>query len=115
MKVFQVKSNDKLPVIIRQGMNAVVHCNEKSTSVETNGEVIEGFEYEGVVIEDGISYNEDALVEVATKFLAKEYLNQTDWIVTKINEYQVIGKDIDELLSKYAEQLTKREEARTKA
>ena len=112
MKLLQVKSNETLPVVIRQGNSAIVHCNERPYTTISNEQTIEGFEYDGVVVEDGISYTDQALVEIANRDLAQAYLDETDWIVVKINEYQVRGKAIDELLEKYAEQLDKREAAR---
>lgn len=42
-------------------------------------------------------------------FTAKTYLKNTDYIVIKIYEAVIKGQDTSELLSKYAEQLTKRE------
>lgn len=43
----------------------------------------------------------------------KAYLTSTDWVVTKINEYAIQGEDTSDLLTKYADILTKRAEART--
>ena len=43
---------------------------------------------------------------------AKTYLSSTDWIVTKINEAQVLGKDINPLLTKYTTELQERQSAR---
>lgn len=43
---------------------------------------------------------------------AKTYLASTDWIVTKINEAQIKGEVITELLTKYNTELVKREECR---
>lgn len=43
---------------------------------------------------------------------AKNYLASTDWIVTKLNEYNLLGIDIVPLLEKYSIELTKREECR---
>lgn len=40
---------------------------------------------------------------------AKSYLTKTDYIVIKINEAVIKGQDTSELLSKYADQLSKRE------
>lgn len=44
---------------------------------------------------------------------AKQLLNDTDWIVVKINEASVQGEDVSALLTQYADQLTARAEART--
>ena len=43
---------------------------------------------------------------------AKRYLKETDWIVVKINEYQLSGEDISPLLDKYAVELQTRKEKR---
>ena len=43
---------------------------------------------------------------------AKAYLSSTDYIVTKLSEYQALGESTAELLDKYAEVLTQRKEAR---
>lgn len=45
---------------------------------------------------------------------AIEYLESTDWVVTKISEATVIGGDVDELLTKYQDILDARDVARTK-
>lgn len=42
----------------------------------------------------------------------KAYLSSTDWIVTKISDYQIRGNDISPLLVKYESELTERENAR---
>lgn len=42
-------------------------------------------------------------------FEAKEYLNDTDWVVIKLNEASLKEKDIDLLLEKYADILTERD------
>ena len=44
---------------------------------------------------------------------AKRYLEDTDWIVTKIAEAQVLGGDITDLLTKYSTELAQREVSRT--
>lgn len=43
---------------------------------------------------------------------AKQYLTDTDWIVVKLQEAQLLGSDISEMLTKYSTELTKREECR---
>ena len=43
---------------------------------------------------------------------AKSYLAETDWVVIKINEAQVLGEAIQDLLVKYKEILDKRQECR---
>lgn len=43
---------------------------------------------------------------------AKRYLEDTDWIVTKIAELQALGVDIAELLTKYSTELAQREASR---
>lgn len=43
----------------------------------------------------------------------KSYLMDTDWIVAKISEVQLLGGDTSTLLSQYADILTAREVART--
>lgn len=40
------------------------------------------------------------------------YLKSTDWIITKLNEYKLLGIDIAPLLEKYSIELIKREECR---
>lgn len=44
---------------------------------------------------------------------AKQYLTDTDWIVVKLQEAQLLGTGITEMLTKYSTELTKREECRT--
>jgi hypothetical protein len=39
---------------------------------------------------------------------AKQYLNSTDWIVTKISEIQLAGGDVEALKVKYATELAER-------
>lgn len=43
---------------------------------------------------------------------AKNYLVSTDWVVTKLNEYNLLGIDITPFLEKYSVELAKREECR---
>lgn len=43
---------------------------------------------------------------------AKEYLDNTDWIIVKINEAQLLGQDIQPLLTKYELELLERENKR---
>jgi len=43
---------------------------------------------------------------------SKAYLSKTDWVVVKINESSIRGEDITDLLTKYADVLTARTEAR---
>ena len=50
------------------------------------------------------------LTQAQEKALA--YLNSTDWVVAKIGELQIQGKDTSELIKKYAGVLAKREECR---
>lgn len=45
-------------------------------------------------------------------FEAKNYLNATDYIITKLSEAVANGEDTSELKIKYAEQLAKRKEYR---
>ena len=44
---------------------------------------------------------------------AKQYLLDTDWVVVKINEAQLLGQDIQPLLTKYSVELGEREAKRT--
>jgi transcriptional/translational regulatory protein YebC/TACO1 len=39
---------------------------------------------------------------------AQQYLNETDWIVTKISEIQLAGGDVEALKVKYATELSER-------
>jgi len=39
---------------------------------------------------------------------AQQYLNETDWIVTKIVEIQLAGGDVEALKTKYATELAER-------
>ncbi|RNF52994.1 hypothetical protein EBI00_02520 [Marinomonas hwangdonensis] len=66
----------------------------------------------------------DELEARATKYLApfinknkiteaKSYLSKTDWIIAKIAEANVTGGDVTPLTQQYADELVKREEART--
>ena len=43
---------------------------------------------------------------------SKEYLNTTDWVISKIAEIQALGGDVSAATAKYADILTKRAEAR---
>ena len=43
---------------------------------------------------------------------AKDYLSSTDWVVVKIQEQQVQGLDVSDLLIQYSDVLTKRSESR---
>lgn len=43
---------------------------------------------------------------------AKQYLADTDWIVVKINEANINGEDISDLLTKYADIFISRADAR---
>jgi len=43
---------------------------------------------------------------------AKQYLLDTDWIIVKINETQLLGQDIQPLLTKYSAELAEREAKR---
>lgn len=45
---------------------------------------------------------------------AKKYLADTDWIIVKISEATAMGANVEELKTKYAEQLIGRSEARYK-
>lgn len=44
---------------------------------------------------------------------AKAYLAETDWVIVKINEAQLLGQDIQPLLTKYSVELGEREAKRT--
>ena len=46
------------------------------------------------------------------KTQALQYLNSTDWVISKISEQKLLEKDISDLLIKYEEVLTKRNEFR---
>lgn len=48
-------------------------------------------------------------IEDADKFIAQKYLKDTDYIIIKIMEYQMLNKVVD---NNYGEILKKREEAR---
>jgi hypothetical protein len=43
---------------------------------------------------------------------ARKYLDDTDWIMTKITEQYLLTGNVDSLTAKYADELSKREEAR---
>lgn len=43
---------------------------------------------------------------------AKSYLNDTDWIATKIAEAGFMGRDVESLKTQYADELAMRETAR---
>lgn len=71
-------------------------------------------------------YNEDGTIDTVTEDrvkadkelqdsinTAKQYLTDTDWIIVKLQEVQLLGSDISEMLTKYSAELTKREECRT--
>lgn len=44
---------------------------------------------------------------------AKNYLDSTDWVVTKMAEAQFLNEDLSALVEKYSEILAERKEART--
>ena len=48
-------------------------------------------------------------IEEYDKFMAQKYLNDTDYIIIKIKEYEMLDKQVEE---DYTEILEKREEAR---
>lgn len=48
-------------------------------------------------------------IEDADKFIAQKYLKDTDYVIIKMMEYQMLNKTID---NDYGEILKKREEAR---
>lgn len=48
-------------------------------------------------------------IENADKFIAQKYLKDTDYVIIKIMEYQMLNKVVD---NDYREILKKREEAR---
>lgn len=52
-------------------------------------------------------------VEASQIKIAKLYLDDTDWVVTKIGEAQINGESITSLLSKYSTVLNQRAAART--
>lgn len=56
------------------------------------------------VIDPQIAINQEALA----------YLASTGWVVEKMSEYSLLGIDTAQYLSKYADILTKRQEARNK-
>ena len=47
-------------------------------------------------------------LETKAKLEAQQYLNETDWIVTKIAELQIEGGDVEALILKYESELAKR-------
>jgi len=57
----------------------------EATKVTMDGEV-SGFEYDTVVIEKAHMYGDDALVQIAGREYAMEYLASTDWITSKYND-----------------------------
>lgn len=48
-------------------------------------------------------------IEEYEKFMAKKYLQDTDYVIIKIQEYTLLNKEVD---NDYTEILEKREEAR---
>ena len=48
-------------------------------------------------------------IEAADRYLAQRYLDDTDYIIIKMMEYQMLNKTVD---NDYTEILQKREEAR---
>ena len=52
-------------------------------------------------------------VEASQIKIAKLYLDDTDWVVTKIGEAQINGESITSLLTKYSTVLNQRAAART--
>ena len=66
MRVIGVTANEKQPLVTYQGNTAIVNLGEA---------IIEnGFSYSGIYMDDAMSYSEEALVEIATKFLNKDKL-----------------------------------------
>jgi len=73
--------------------------------------------YPTVLDEKGLEINnftlfDENFVTEYEKEKAQKYLNETDWIIAKIGEYQFLGNDVSEMLMKYKDVLDKREEAR---
>jgi hypothetical protein len=75
MKIIDVKSGIAQPEIVVQGNDVIVHLNE----VKVEKDEVVSYEYNGVMIENGVSYSDEAVVTVAKVFMAKAYLASTDF------------------------------------
>ena len=64
-----------------------------------------------IEIEEFIANIEADPVEEA-KMVAHMYLAETDWIISKIAERQLLGEAINDLMLQYSAEIQKREEAR---
>ena len=93
---------------------------QEKTRVEEDGteEIYYQYEVEKIKLQE---YNQKQFEQkniIANTKLTQEqekalaYLNSTDWVVAKIGELQIQGKDTSELITKYADVLAKREECR---
>ena len=119
----KAQSKDK-PKLIQILGNKVLVVDEdtiqEKTRVEEDGteEIYYQYEVEKIKLQE---YNQKQfeqnniiantkLTQAQEKALA--YLNSTDWVVAKIGELQIQGKDTSELITKYADVLAKREECR---
>ena len=119
----KAQSKDK-PKLIQILGNKVLVVDEdtiqEKTRVEEDGteEIYYQYEVEKIKLQE---YNQKQFEQkniIANTKLTQEqekalaYLNSTDWVVAKIGELQIQGKDTSELITKYADVLAKREECR---
>ena len=116
----KAQSKDK-PKLIQILGNKVLVVDEdtiqEKTRVEEDGteEIYYQYEVEKIKLQE---YNQKQFEQnniIANTKLTQEqekalaYLNSTDWVVAKIGELQIQGKDTSELITKYADVLAKRE------
>ena len=59
------------------------------------------------LMKEGTEYERDELVRKA-----KKYLDETDWIISKISEAKLLGEEPGKLLEKYKAELKERENCR---
>ena len=58
-------------------------------------------------MKEGTEYERDELVRKA-----KKYLDDTDWIISKISEAKLLGEEPGKLLEKYKNEIKEREKCR---
>ena len=85
----------------------------EATKTTQDGEV-SGFEYDTVVIENAYMYGDDALVHIAGREYAMEYLASTDWITSKYNDVVTVLDTMSkaDFVAKYKEIYDNRTAAR---
>ncbi len=68
--------------------------------------------FKNIKTADDLAAEKAAADKAAQVSTALSYLNKTGWIIEKIVEARINGLDDSELIEKYADELSKREESR---